>query len=144
MTPDGLRVRRGLLIPEDELRTSISRSGGPGGQHVNKTSSRVTLRWSVTNSRVLSDAQRARLLKALAARLTQDGELIVHVDTERSQSRNREESRERLARLVRAALTVRKARRATRPTKASKTRRLQSKQKRSVTKRMRGRPDDAD
>lgn len=144
MTPEGLRVHRDLLIPEDELRTSISRSGGPGGQHVNKTSTRVTLRWSVTESRAPTDAQRARLLKALASRLTQGGELIVHVDTERSQSRNREESRERLMRLVRAALTVRKARRPTRPTKGSKTRRLESKQKRGQTKRMRGRPDHGD
>ena len=90
MTPDGVRVRPDLLIPEDELHTSISRSGGPGGQHVNKTSSRVTLRWSVTESGVLSDAQRARLMKNLAARLTQAGELVLHADTERSQSRNRD------------------------------------------------------
>ncbi|MHC4845678.1 MAG: alternative ribosome rescue aminoacyl-tRNA hydrolase ArfB [Planctomycetota bacterium] len=144
MTPEGLWVRRGLVIPEDELSASISRSGGPGGQHVNKTSTRVSLRWSVTESRVLSDAQRARLSKSLAARLTQSGELIVHVDSERSQSRNRELARERLAKLVRAALTVRKARRPTKPTKASKRRRLVAKQKRGHIKKLRGRPDDRD
>jgi ribosome-associated protein len=144
MTPEGLRVKPNLLIPEDELLASISRSGGPGGQHVNKTSTRVSLRWSVTESRVLSDAQRARLLKTLAARLTQSGELIVHVDSERSQSRNRELARERLAKVVRAGLAVRKARRPTKPTKASKTRRLQSKQKRGHIKKLRGRPHDPD
>jgi ribosome-associated protein len=111
---------------------------------VNKTSTRVSLRWSVAHSRVLSDPQRRRLLKSLAARLTQEGELLLHVDSSRSQLRNREEARARLVRLVRAGLAVSTARRPTRPTKASKVRRLSGKQRRGKIKKLRGRPDDHD
>ena len=141
MAADGdLEVRRGLVIPGDELEFAASRAGGPGGQHVNTTASRVTLRWSVADSAVLSDTRRSRLLHKLAPRLTKGGELIVHADTERSQLDNKRLARERLAALVNEALHVPKARRKTRPTRGSKERRLKSKRRRSDVKQARRRP----
>ena len=144
MDGEALVVRPDLAIPADELSEELSRSGGPGGQNVNKVSTRVTLRWSVAGSRVLSEPRRARLLAVLAPRLTREGELLVHSDETRSQAQNRAAARLRLAELVREALHVPKARRATKPTRASNRRRQEGKRRRSSTKRMRGRPDDAD
>jgi ribosome-associated protein len=137
---DGLRVRRGLVIPEDELRVDVSRSGGPGGQNVNKVATRVTLRWRMLASRVLDDGQRERLQRRLATRLTRTGELLVHVDSSRSQARNREIARTRMAEIVRRGLAEPRVRRATRPTRASRERRLGQKQRRSQAKQARRRP----
>jgi ribosome-associated protein len=111
-----------------------SRAGGPGGQHVNKASTRVTLRWSLESSRALSNAQRARIGRRLASRLTRAGDLVVHAGGARSRARNRERARERLAELVREGLAVRRARRATRPSGASRKRRLEGKRHRSSVK----------
>ncbi len=144
MASDDLQVRRDLVIPGDELQMSTSRSGGPGGQSVNKTSSRVTLRWSVAHSRVLGDARRRRLLERLASRLTSDGELVLHVESERSQLENRRIARERLVEVVNAALHVPKARRATKPTKGSQRRRVKTKRQRGDTKRLRKPPSGDD
>jgi ribosome-associated protein len=132
-----LQVRPGLQIPEDELSEQASRAGGPGGQKVNKTSSRVTLRWSVANSAALSERQRARLLARLGPRLTRDGDLVLHAQRSRSQAGNRELARARLVELVRAALVERAPRRATQPTRASRERKLDAKRRRSVRKRER-------
>jgi ribosome-associated protein len=134
-----LRVRADLVIPAAELEEAASRSGGPGGQHVNKTSTRVSLRWNVIQSSALSDAQRRRLCSQLESRLTRAGDLVVHAAGTRSQSRNRELARERLVELVVAALARRKPRRPTRPTRASKTRRVDEKTRRGGVKRTRGR-----
>jgi ribosome-associated protein len=142
VTARDLAVTPGLSIPGDELRESASRSGGPGGQHVNKASTRVTLRWSPAGSRVLTPARRARLLTRLASRLTRGGDLIVHASRYRSRARNRELARERLAELVREALARRRARVATRPTRASRDRRLQAKRQRSALKKRRLPPRD--
>ncbi len=138
-------MRPGLVIPGSELREQASRSGGPGGQHVNKTSTRVTLRWNAAESSALSAAQRARLLERLGRRLTREGEVVVHASDERSRARNRGLARERLADLVRAALAVRRPRRATRPSAGSRERRLDAKQRRASLKRVRRPPprDDA-
>ena len=138
---EDLFVRNGLTIPGHELVEQVSHSGGPGGQHVNKTASRITLRWCPAKSGVLNDTWRARLLKALASRLTKDGEVLVHADSQRSQLQNRENARRRLAELIDAALKVPKVRRATKPTHGSKKRRLAGKKRRSDTKRNRQRPD---
>lgn len=138
--PDDLRVRPDLVIPGDELRERASRASGPGGQHVNKTSTRVTLRWNVACSAALSERQRARLRKRLATRLTQAGVLAVSAGASRSQARNREAARERLAALVREGLAVARPRRPTRPSKASREARLTSKRHRSRVKRERGPP----
>ncbi|MCB9529713.1 MAG: alternative ribosome rescue aminoacyl-tRNA hydrolase ArfB [bacterium] len=138
---DDLPIPGGPTIPAAELSWSASRASGPGGQHVNKTSSRVTLAWSVAESAVLDEAQRARLLEKLAGRLTQGGVLQVHAEDARSQLRNREIAAARLAELVAAALRRPKARRPTRPSRGVKERRLKSKKARSDVKANRKSPD---
>jgi len=144
MPRDALEIRADLQIPESELAEQASRASGPGGQKVNKTSSRVTLRWNVARSAALSEPQRARLLARLGARLTGDGELVLHAQRSRSQTRNREHARERLVELVRGALAEARPRRATRPTRSSRERKLSAKRHRGASKRGRARvrPDD--
>ncbi|HZL99276.1 MAG TPA: alternative ribosome rescue aminoacyl-tRNA hydrolase ArfB [Planctomycetota bacterium] len=131
-------------MPEDELVVEASRAGGPGGQNVNKVSSRVTLRWSVAASRALDEPTRERLRQRLASRLTRGGELVVHAATSRSQAENRRAARERLAELLREALFVPRERRPSRPTRASRERRHEGKRRRSAAKRRRRRPDQDD
>lgn len=126
-----------LRIPRDELSFRASKSGGPGGQHVNTSSTRVELLWNVRRSRALSEEQRARLVAKLETRLDGEGELRVVSSEHRSQTRNRDAAEERLTRLVRAALAVPKTRRRTRPTRSGIEKRLQSKKKESAKKRAR-------
>jgi ribosome-associated protein len=132
-----LRVNDAFSIPRGELDVRVSRSSGAGGQHVNKTSSRVEIFWNVRGSRTLSEAQRARLLDRLASRLNTDGSVRIVASEMRSQTRNRDLAEEKLADLVRRALVIPKKRRPTRPTKASKEARLEGKKRRSHTKRER-------
>jgi ribosome-associated protein len=110
---DDLRVRRGLVIPAGELRASASRSSGPGGQHVNKSNTRVTLRWNIETSEVLTDRQRALLRSRLDQQLTRGGELVLHAGRARSRARNLERARERLAEIVLAGLATTRSRIAT-------------------------------
>lgn len=126
-----------LSIPRSELDVSVSRSSGAGGQHVNKTSSRVEIVWNIPASRALDDDQRARLLDRLSAKLTTDGSIRVVASDTRSQSRNRDLAEERLADLVRRALVIPRKRRPTRPTRASKETRLEKKKLQSRKKRER-------
>jgi ribosome-associated protein len=137
-----LTVQEGVVIPGAELWFTASRSGGPGGQHVNKTSSRVTLHFDVAHSTAFDDTRRARVVARLARRLTLEGVLLVDVDSERSQHRNREIARERLAEILRAALREPRSRRPTRATRASRLRRLKSKTLRGALKDRRKRPRD--
>ena len=117
----GIKINESLVIPEHELIFEASRSGGPGGQHVNKTSSRITLRWNLSQSQALSPEQKALLLQRLTTRLTTHGELIVHVSTSRSQHENRLLATERLIYTVNKALAKPKKRKATRvPTSVRK------------------------
>ncbi len=135
--PD-LRITPSLTIPEDELSVAFARSGGPGGQNVNKVSSKAELRWRPTASRAvaaLAAPDRDWLLKRLDARLTTEGELIVISTKTRDQARNRADAEEKLRHLVMVALERPKPRRATRPTKASKERRLREKKSRADIKR---------
>jgi len=132
------------VIPAAELRESASRSGGPGGQHVNKTSTRVTLRWCAAQSAALGEAQRARLLRRLGSRLTRGGDLLVHARRFRSRGRNRELARERLAELVREALATPKARVPTARSRGSRERALAAKRRRAQLKQRRGRVGDHD
>jgi ribosome-associated protein len=132
-----LAVNEALSIPRSELDMRVSRSSGAGGQHVNKTSSRVEIFWNVLGSRALTEEQRARLREKLASRLTTEGSIRVVASDMRSQSRNRDLAEERLADLVRRALLIPKKRRPTRPTRASKEARLEGKKRRSHKKRER-------
>ena len=130
-----LAVNESLSIPRTELDVRVSRSSGAGGQHVNKTSSRVEIFWNIVGSRALSEEQRARLREKLASRLTTEGSIRVVASDMRSQSRNRELAEERLADLVRRALVIPRKRRATKPTRAAKEARLDSKKRHSTKKR---------
>lgn len=137
-----LKVTEGIVIPGSELRFTASRSGGPGGQHVNKTSSRVTLHWDLSNTDVLNPQQRARVMRRLRNRLARDGNILVHVDDHRSQHRNKEIARQRLAETVRNALVEKKKRIPTSVSKGAKKRRLETKKRRSSIKRLRRTPGD--
>jgi len=130
-----LRVNEALSIPRSELDVRVSRASGAGGQHVNKTSSRVEIFWNIPGSRALSEDQRSRLEEKLASKLTTDGSIRVVASDMRSQSRNRDLAEERLADLVRQALIVPRKRRATKPTRAAKEARLESKKRHSTKKR---------
>ena len=134
---DDLDIDSRLTIPASELTESFARSGGPGGQHVNKTSSKVELRWDLVGSRVLDPADRALLVARL--RLTREGELLVTSERERDQSRNRRDARHKMATVVRAALVRPKRRKRTRPSKGAVKRRLESKKKRGALKTSRRR-----
>ena len=136
----GIRVNRTLEIPESELETTFSTSGGPGGQHANKASTRVELRWNVADSEVLGPRQRSRLLEKLKGRIDSRGVLRVVSDERRSQLRNRADAERRLGELVAAALKQEKPRRKTEPSRAAKERRLQQKKRRAETKQARRTP----
>jgi len=130
-----LFVNPELRIPRDELSFRASRAGGPGGQHVNKSSTRIELIWNVRSSRVLAAAQRSRLTSKLATRLDSEGILRIVASDSRSQARNRDAAEDRLARLVRLALAVPKPRKKTRPTRGGVEGRLRSKRELSEKKR---------
>ena len=134
--PDNsLQVNESVSIPRDEFDVRVSRSSGAGGQHVNKTSSRVEIFWNVLSSRALNDEQRTRLRQKLASRLTSEGSIRVVASDMRSQSRNRELAEQRLAELIARSLIIPKKRKPTKPTKAAKEARLESKRRHSSKKR---------
>jgi ribosome-associated protein len=135
-----IRLGHGVSVPEAELHLRAVKAGGPGGQGVNTTDSKVELRWNVATSGALTDAQRTRLLDRLGSRLTAEGELILRAAEHRSQHRNREAVEARFQSIVGEALQPPKQRRRTRPTRASKERRLQAKAQRSELKRLRKPP----
>jgi ribosome-associated protein len=123
-----------LSIPRAELLVRASRSGGPGGQHVNTSSTRVEVLWNVRASSVLFDDQRTTIMNALRTRLSAAGDLRVVASDTRSQRRNRALAERRLAEIVRRALIVKKARKRTRPTRSAVERRLAEKKLQSRRK----------
>jgi ribosome-associated protein len=132
-----LPIKNGIVIPSYELEITASRAGGPGGQHVNKTDSRITVRWNVKNTGALDETQKERVLKNLQARLTSDGDIIIHSSTSRSQQQNKEHALMNLAQEIRKALHVPKKRIATRVSKAAKESRLRVKTHRGSIKKIR-------
>ena len=139
--PEGyLEITTELLLPLAELDIRATRSGGPGGQHVNTSSTRIEVWWDVSSSPTLSEDQRARIMQRLSSRLDGMGRLRVVASESRSQLRNREAATERLRELVAAALVVRKPRKRTKPSRAAKAARLDAKRRRSALKRDRRAP----
>jgi ribosome-associated protein len=132
---DGLQIGPGTVIPLGEIELRATRSGGPGGQHANKTASRIEASFDVRTSRALSEAEKSRIASRLGPRVT-----AVSQDT-RGQARNRELALERLEARLADAMRPRKRRRATRPGRAAKERRLEAKRRRSQRKQTRRRPD---
>ena len=141
MPSEALTIGPDLAIPEAEIVERFVRASGAGGQNVNKVSTAVELRFDIAGSPSLPEPLRARLLARRDRRLTDDGVLVIDAQRFRTQERNRDDARERLAEFVRAGLSVPKPRLATRPTRASQRRRLEAKRVQGQVKRGRTRPD---
>ncbi len=135
---DGIFVTQELQIPLHEVDLTASRAGGPGGQHVNKTSSRITARWNIKASSAITEEQRVRLLEKLGSQLSKEGDLIIHSSASRSQQHNKKSAIDLLAKRVRNALHVPKKRMKSRIPKGAKEARLHKKKQRSEIKKMRG------
>lgn len=133
-----IEIRKDLSIPDSELTFQFSRSSGPGGQNVNKVSTRVTLLFDVAQSPALSEEQRSLITRRLATRITKAGMLRVSSQKHRSQSANREAAIERFRELLRAALERPRPRRRTRMPKVAREKRIEQKKRRSTLKRQRG------
>ena len=133
----------GNRIPAAEIIELASRASGPGGQHVNTSSTRVSLRWNLRDSKGLSEEARARVMAHLRPRLSREGVLSVHSDRHRSRQRNRESALARLCELVETALYRAPPRKPTAPSRGAKRRRVEEKRRRgSLKTQRRGRPDD--
>lgn len=130
----------GIWILDDEIVERAARASGPGGQHVNKTSSAVELRFDIVNSPTLPDEVKARLIRLGASRVNQEGVLIIFAQGERSREMNRQDARLRLLALIRRAAERPKKRVPTKPTRASRIRRLDTKRRRSGVKAARASP----
>lgn len=142
--PAEIVVTDRVRIPAHEVELSYARSGGPGGQHVNRTETKVLLRWNPFASAALNEQDRALLGQRLASRLTKEGDLLVVSEAERDQLQNVADALDRFVRLVRDAIRRPTPRKKTKPSRGAKERRLEAKRRRSHTKEGRrdGRRDD--
>ena len=139
-----IEINRRLSLPEEEIRFETSPSSGPGGQHVNRTETRVTLLFDVENSRSLTEGQKAIIQKSLSSRINREGLLRVSVQETRSQHANREIAIRRFVELLRRALKPRRRRKSTRPPRWAREKRLKEKRIRSRLKRRRSGVDPED
>lgn len=137
-----LLIKNDIVIPDHELQITASRAGGPGGQHVNKANTRITISWNVKNSAVLTDEQKERVLQKLQSRLTSEGEIAISDGSSRSQEHNKKMALTRLADIIRKALHVPKKRMKTKVPKAIIESRLQEKERRGTIKKMRSKKID--
>ena len=140
MSEEDLPIRDGLIIPGWELTITATRSGGPGGQHANTSSTRITLHWSIDGSSVLSEFQKRQVRRRLKHLVSDDGLLQISVSDTRSQHRNRAIARDRLADALRDALKHRKRRVRTNVSPSQKRKRLENKRRRSRKKELRKPP----
>jgi ribosome-associated protein len=131
---DDLPIKNGIVIPSHELEITASRSGGPGGQHVNKTSSRITVRWNVQRTQALTDAQKLQIMERLQSEVTSEGDILVSNSTSRSQGQNKQLALDSLAQKIRKGLHVPKKRMKVKVPKSATEARLQEKKKRGSIK----------
>lgn len=141
MTGDSIPVADGVSIPAAELTFRATRSGGPGGQHVNTSSTRVELTWDVARTQALTEEQRERVMRRLKTRIDGAGTLRLASSRTRSQARNREDVTDRFRELLARALEPPKPRKRTKPPRAAKEERLREKKIRSETKKLRKPPE---
>ena len=134
---DAIRVTQTVVIPRSELVVRATRSGGPGGQHVNTSSTRIEITWDVRGSQALTDGERARVIERLGARVSEEGTVRVVASDSRSQRQNRERAELRLSDLIRRALAVPKARKRTRVPRGAVEARLEGKRRHQERKRQR-------
>ena len=139
-----LRVNANIQVPLTEFDFTFARSGGPGGQNVNKVNSKVTLRWNVKATDALPEGMRARFCKSYHRRITKDGELVIHSQRYRDQGRNVADCLDKLRDMLLEASIVPRKRRPTRRTRGSNERRLQEKRESSQKKQMRRKPKSDD
>jgi ribosome-associated protein len=137
-----LEVTRTIRIPESELAWSFVRSGGPGGQNVNKVASKAVLRWNLTASPSLPEEVKGRFQALNKRRITAEGELVITSQRFRDQERNRQDCLDKLGELIRQAASLPKPRRPTKPSRGSRERRLREKRRRSHTKSARRLPEE--
>lgn len=139
--PQDLDIDGRVVIPGDDLSWTSVRSGGPGGQNVNKVATKVVLRFDLPGCQVLSSAQKERLRNLATGRMDAEGAIIITSQVTRNRVQNLADARDKLAELVRRCLVAPKKRRPTKPSRGAKRRRLQDKRKQSEKKKNRGRVD---
>ncbi len=131
-----------IQIPDEQLEWSFARSGGPGGQNVNKVASKATLRWNFSNSTALTAEMKDRLQVKYPSRVTNEGELVITSQKTRDQDRNKQDCLEKLIAIIRSVLVVPKPRKKTKPTKASQARRVAEKRHKAINRAKRQIPDE--